>query len=368
MTNGRLMTTVCALLMYSSAPASAGAPSYALDCLLPVGNCTSVDLSPDESLLYVRGDVRGFEAGLLVFDTSTCKLIDTCGVSSTPWKFVVSADGQTVWCTRYYCGCVSEVEVDPFTCSISQSVSVGSWPVDLLFDDAKRYLYVGENHPGGDSPVSGSIEVIDTWTDQLVAAIPLNGQGGMMGRASMDRYLYTVTVNPGTGTETLYKIDTLDWTEAGTLPLSGLGGDVGISVSPDFSTVYVPSPAANMILVIDAASLTQIDSFPIEAPRGFFVAPSGDHALVLHDALPYISVVDLGSQTIIQTIDVGGSSSDWKRRPIWNKGGTKAYVPLGGLTGGVAILNSVCSGDLDGDGDIGVKDLLILLGNWGVCR
>ena len=26
-----------------------------------------------------------------------------------------------------------------------------------------------------------------------------------------------------------------------------------------------------------------------------------------------------------------------------------------------------CPGDLDGDGNVGVKDLLILLGNWGVC-
>ena len=30
-------------------------------------------------------------------------------------------------------------------------------------------------------------------------------------------------------------------------------------------------------------------------------------------------------------------------------------------------LLAVCLGDLDGDGNVGVIDLLILLGNWGPC-
>ncbi|MCH8316682.1 MAG: hypothetical protein IIA64_11980 [Planctomycetes bacterium] len=37
------------------------------------------------------------------------------------------------------------------------------------------------------------------------------------------------------------------------------------------------------------------------------------------------------------------------------------------FSGGILVSSFSALGDLDGDGSVGVKDLLLLLGNWGLC-
>ena len=52
----------------------------------------------------------------------------------------------------------------------------------------------------------------------------------------------------------------------------------------------------------------------------------------------------------------------------FNDAGQLAFrVIFTDFSGGILVSSFSAPGDLDGDGSVGVKDLLILLGNWGPC-
>ena len=172
MTNSKLLT-VCATSIcctYAAHHIAYGDTTYHLEAVLPATHCQAVELSPDGSKLYAEAWFGKWDEGYVVFDTQTLQQIGECHLpSGAQWKFQVSPDGKSVWYTEYYGGYVREVDAD--NCSLIQEFDVGSWTVDLLFDDARRYLYATENHPGGGALVQGSIQVIDTWTDQVVGSI-----------------------------------------------------------------------------------------------------------------------------------------------------------------------------------------------------
>ena len=356
-----IMLAITGLL---AASADAGeVPEYFVEAVLPVSNCTSVDLALDESRLYVRADPPG-EGALHIFDTSDYALLRICDdIPSTPWKYRVTPDGAYVWTTRYYGGRVSKVDLE--TCDIVRTLDVGSWTVDLLFDAPRRYLFVGENHPGGESGVAGSVQVVDTAIDDHVAGIPLHGQPGQLAMAPMDRYLYVVSANHGTDTERLYKIDTNDWSVAGILDLPELPLNVGLSVHPDFRTVFVPRTAGDEVLVIDAASLTIVDRIGgVERAHHIVLAPGADHALILHRGLPKISVLDLRTREIGHVVDLETASSNWKREVAWSADGRRAFVAHGEV---VVLGCCPCRSDLNDDGVVNATDLLVLLAVWGPC-
>ncbi|MDY7108596.1 MAG: hypothetical protein SYC29_08155 [Planctomycetota bacterium] len=366
------MRSVSAILLLS-ASAAAACPDYAVEAFLPADVCTGIDLSADESLVYARHNFGEWDQGALIFDATTYELLgEVCHLDDVPWVFLCAADDGSLWCQSYYGGLVREVSSED--CSVLNEFDVGDWAAALLFDDAKRHLYVNENHPGGAHNVQGSIQVIDTWTNQHVGGLTLNGQFSLMNRAPRDRYLYTVTSNPGT--ETLYKIDTADphnLSIAGTLDLSDLGGGepfaVGISISPDFGTVYVPSPFTDEILVVDTETMTDVGRLSAGAPHGFFVAPDGKHALVMHRNLPIVSVFDLEEENICDTIDVGAYSyADANVRPVWTADACTVYLPLKRTGDGVVVLKNWCrAADVNADDVIDTLDLLALLGHWGAC-
>ena len=125
--------------------------------------------------------------------------------------------------TRYYGGRVLEVDEE---CSIIADLDVGSWTCKMIYDEARRFLYVGENHPGGNG-APGSVQVVDTWNCEVVASIDLHGQGGILAKAPRDRFVYVISTMAGD--TKLYKIDTADWSNAGVLDLPTVSTDVLLS-------------------------------------------------------------------------------------------------------------------------------------------
>ncbi len=308
-------------------------PIYQLDGILPATGCTSVDLSPDGTRLYARHDWSHDDAGYRMYDTATRQLVDDCRVSGVPWAGRVSADGTRLWTSRYYGGYVSEVDIED--CQIGCNLDVGSWTDDLMFDDARRYLFVGENDPG--TGAVGSVKVVDTQMCSIVGTIPLNREPGRFAKAPGDGFIYIATRI--TGTERLYKIDLETWTVAGTLDLPGIG-DAGISVAPDGTRVYVPDRSASVIRVVNAASMTLAESWPAvgvpTAEWGFYVEPQGAYALHV-SGQDKIRVFSLARKTIVQEIPAGMVVDLNKFRPIWSADGSTAYLPLRS-DAGVAVL------------------------------
>jgi hypothetical protein len=324
------------LILASATIAVAQVPTYELDSILPAPGCTSVDLSPDgtkiyASVCYHAVTNEGYEA----YDADTHDFLQYYHVpSSAPWVGLVSSDNAYLWTTTYYGGDVKKIDLQ--SGGVAKSIGLGNWTGGMDFDSQRRYLYVGENVPGGWA--IGSLQVVDTLTESVVGSVTLNGEPGLsIILDSTDSYVYLVTRNPDS--ETLYKISTSDYSFT-TLALPGIGSHANISLSPDGGTAYVKGRFDDIVHLIDTDSLTEFDTFIIVDALGFFVSPDGTHALTMNrtgDA--DIRIFDFATESIIQTIDLGPiGTMNITSTPYWDLARGKVYVPTWLLGGGVAVL------------------------------
>ena len=324
------------LILASATIALAQVPTYELDRILPAPGCTSVDLSPDgtkiyASVCYQAVTNQGYEA----YDADTYDFLRYYQVpSSAPWVGLVSSDSAYLWTTTYYGGYVKKIDLQ--TGGVAKSIDLGHWTAGMAFDSQRRYLYVGENVPGGWA--TGSLQVVDTLTESVVGSVTLNGEPGLkIILDSTDSYVYLVTRNPGS--ETLYKIATSDYSFT-TLALPGIGSHAGISLSPDGGTAYVKGRFDDIVHLIDTDTITEFNTFSIVDALGFCVSPDGTHALTMNRTGDVdIRIFDFATESIIQTIDLGpiGTMSS-TTTPYWDLARGKVYVPTWLMGGGVAVL------------------------------
>lgn len=331
--------TFLMLILFFVEAVFAGLTPYELDTFLDVPSCASVDVSPDGTKIYASTThTPVVDEGYDIYKTGTYDYVKYCHVpSSATFRGLVSSDNSYLYTTTYYGGCVQKIDVSD--CSIVNTIDVGSWTFGSAFDSQRRYLYVGENHPG--TGTTGSIKVIDTDTDTVVGGVTLNGEPGkVIAVDPYDNYVYVLTDN--SGTERLYKINTSDYS-FNSIPMTGLGRS-GISVSSDGTKLYVPNTDLNIVYVIDTATLTIVDSFSIDSPFGFFASPDGTHALVTGVDSPDIRVFDLMVEGIVQTIDVGDLGFFYDvlaDTPYWDEMTNKVYLNIAGTSGGIVVLKPV---------------------------
>lgn len=323
------------LIIASATIAVAQVPTYELDRILPAPGSTSVDLSPDGSKIYIPVTYQAVtNQGYEAYDADTYDFLRYYHVpSSAPWVGLVSSDSAYLWTTTYYGGYVKKIDLQ--SGGVAKSIDLGHWTAGMAFDSQRRYLYVGENVPGGWA--IGSLQVVDTLTESVVGSVTLNGEPGFsIILNSTDSYVYLVTRNPGS--ETLYKIATSDYSFT-TLALPGIGSHAGLSLSPDGGTAYVKGRFDDIVHLIDTDTITEFDTFSIVDALGFYVSPDGTHALTMNrtgDA--DIRIFDFATESIIQTIDLGpiGTMSNTST-PYWDLARGKVYVPTW-LGGGVPVL------------------------------
>ena len=100
----------------------------------------------------------------------------------------------------------------------------------------------------------------------------------------------------------LYVLDTLSMTVAGTISLPGSAQD-GMAFSPDGTRAYV-AIAGGSVSVIDTATLTQVASIPIgDQPSGVVVSKDGSRVYVdsISSNNPMFSVIDVATNKVIAT-------------------------------------------------------------------
>lgn len=315
---------------------------YSVAGYLPVSQCSSVDVSPDGSRIYARHVYQAWDDGYLIFDTSTLSQVgEMCHFGDVSWSGRVAADGQSLWTTRYYSGLVSQNGLSD--CSTLHELRIGSWPDALMFDDARRFLFVGENDPG--TGAIGSVQVVDTTLRTIVAGIHLNGEPGRFAKARGDRYIYVLTRNPGT--ERLYKIDGVSHTIVGSLDLPGVN-DAGFSVATDGSRVYIPNRDRRLIHVVDASSMTEQATWQVAASGstfwGFHVAPHGNHGLLLTGS-GVLKIISLNSGLVVEEVPLS-DSQQMNFPPAWSNDGRTAFLPMHKSSDSVAVIRITESGGI----------------------
>jgi zinc protease len=313
---------------------------YKLSAFLPARACYSADVSPDGNVIYASVSLGSWDEGVRLYDARTYELIrDIHSLPNVPKYILASADGIHLYATAYYEGTVVKVRVAD--AAVVKSISVGPWPVGMVFDSVKRYLYVMVNCPY--SGAVGSISIIDTSTDTVVGTIgPIVNAGDMLAISPDDKFLYAL----GSGAQTLYKMSIAERSVVASVTGVQIGG---ISVSPNGALLYVGDRAAGAVRVFQTSSMTETTPIPIADVHGFWVAPSGDRALAVclapGSSELLIRVVGLPRgevlQTLSQTLETPDALSSYPLvDPVfWSRTTGEALIPIFREYGGVIVIS-----------------------------
>ena len=80
----------------------------------------------------------------------------------------------------------------------------------------------------------------------------------------------------------------------------------GAAVTPDSAFVYVTNVISNTVSVIDTSTNTVIDTVTVGGgPRGVAVTPDGASVYVANEMSDTVSVIDTSTNTVIDTVTVG---------------------------------------------------------------
>ena len=150
--------------------------------------------------------------------------------------------------------------------------------------------------------VSGTVSVIDTATDAVVATVTVGTSPDGVAVSPDGSRVYVA--NFGSGTVSV--IDTA--TDAVVATVGAIFRPDGVAVSPDGSRVYVASSGTGTVSVIDTATDTVAATvIVVTGPNGVAVSPDGSQVYVADDVGNTVSVIDTATDTVAATVAVGTS-------------------------------------------------------------
>jgi YVTN family beta-propeller protein len=222
-------------------------------------------------------------------------------------------------------------KVTAITLAWLRALSLGLLGVMLAstLAEAKPFAYVPNNR-------SGTVSVIDTATNAVVATVPVGGSPRQVAITPDGTRAYVTNVGA------LSVIDTATNTVVGSVPLAGSPGVVAIT--PDGTRAYVTIGFVTngIVSVIDTATNTEVASVPfVGSVSGVAITPDGTRAYV---ANPYffssddnVSVIDTATNTIVATVPVVDSPDGVAITPD----GTRVYVTIrSGINGRVSVIDT----------------------------
>lgn len=223
------------------------------------------------------------------------------------------------------------VVLDTATNTIVTTIPLAQWPSDMAINPALGVVYV--NIYSGEPQIPGNIEVINGLTNQVITAITGTGPNPRYPVVnSAGTRLYVESENGS-----ISVIDTTTNTVVATIPG---GGYFGLAINPAGTRLYAVNWLSGncclpgIVNVIDTATNTVIGS-PITVgvePQSIAVDPTGTNAYVVNSADGTISVIDTATNTVASTIQVSiDNDSAFPEQILFNATGTRAYIKTGGV-------------------------------------
>jgi gliding motility-associated-like protein len=181
------------------------------------------------------------------------------------------------------------------------------------------YAYIANNSPG-------SVSVVDTTTNTVVANIALSSGALGVSASPNGKFVYVAT-----GPDIVSVLNTATNTVASTIVVGS--SPYGIAVSPDGGHVYVANSASNSVSVINTGSNSVVATVPVGSfPWGIAVSPDGSLVYVVNDYSNNVSVINTATNTVTTTITVGTNpgfvavSPDGSRVYVTNSGANTVSV------------------------------------------
>lgn len=224
-----------------------------------------------------------------VISTATNTIIATVPVGLRPEGVAVTSDGKKAYVANSFSGTVSVI--DTSTNTVTTTINVGGEPHGVAVNPEGAEVYVTR----WDTPFV--VSVIDTATNTVTASVNVGDYPKGIAVTPDGAEVYVVTQNG------VCVIDTATSTVVTRVPVENW--PFGVAVTPDGSKVYV-TDSWNKCVCIDTTSNTVTDTIEVGwTPQGVAVTPDGTEVYVANAASGTVSVIDIATNTVINTVDVG---------------------------------------------------------------
>jgi YVTN family beta-propeller protein len=306
----------------ATSPTTAGTKVVTIPGMPPVTNPENLYSDAGAGMLSaaVKGDLtrvyvpnRGSN-NVSVIDPNTMKVVDTFSVGSNPQHIVPAWDLKTLWVTNNAEGSTdgSLTPIDPKTGKPGPSVALDD-PYNMYFTpDGKYAINVAEARK--------RLDFLDPHTMALQSSLSVPNCGGVNhAEFTIDgRYVIFTCEFQGS----LVKIDVVNRTVVGYLPLSKGGMPQDIRSSPDGTTFYVAEMMRGGVYTIDPNAFTETGFIPTGiGAHGLYPSRDGTKLYVANRGSAQIggppngpgsvSVIDFATKAVKITWPIpGGGSPD----------------------------------------------------------
>ena len=198
-----------------------------------------------------------------VIATRTNSVIATIPLTTTgnPFGVAVNSDGSRVFVTNSVADTVSVIATAPN--SVISTISVDAQPAGVAVTPDGNEVYVANQN-------GNNVLVIDTTSNSVIAGISVSNPFALAVTPDGSK----VYVSGYGGYASVIVTATKSVTS---VYISGGGQVIGVAVTPDGSKVYIPNYNFKDVSVIDTATDTLIDTFPVglnPTAFGLFIGPT----------------------------------------------------------------------------------------------
>jgi PQQ-dependent catabolism-associated beta-propeller protein len=269
------------------------------------------------------------------------------GVSGVP---AVPSSGSHAWVSNERAGTVTVI--DTATDKVVATVKLGFRPRGIEVSPDGRRVYVALSDTARNTQGPGdAIVAIDAATRKLVTRYDAGTDPERFAVSRDGSRLYASNEDAGTATITdLKKRKVLKALVVGIEP-------EGVALSPDGRWIYVTAETSNTVSVIDTRAARVVASFLVDPrPRAAAFSPDGRRAYVTAEIGGTVSVVDTARHQVVRSIPIPGAhpvgvvvSPDGKRVYVANGHGNSvavldeasgkllATIPVGKRPWGIAV-------------------------------
>src|SRR5574341_1501040 len=284
------------------------------------GGPTSIAIAPDGSKVYLASSGRD---RVSVIDVSVDRIIATINVGSKPSSMALTPEGSNLYVANFSSDTVSVINT--LTNEVIATLNVGNAPLSIAIavtSDGAKKAYVANFS-------RNTVSVIDISTNSVIPPDIAVGPGPSFIAITPDgtrAYVTNVGNNSETG-GTVSVIDTTTDTVVATVNVGSRPVDLAITpaITPDSSKVFVSNFLSNTLSVIDVQANSVIATIPNVGPGPSFISitPDVSKAYVINPADQSsfgvtgntVSVVDIIDNALITTVQVESRPIDLTTRP-----------------------------------------------------
>jgi YVTN family beta-propeller protein len=255
--------------------------------------------------LMASGAWASSQAGFVV-NNGTGTLIpldlgaDTVGspiqVGGAPWQVVISPDGKTAYVANTLSNSLTPVDVS--TDTAGTAIPAGTDPLDLAITPDSSMAYATNYSGDTVTPIN-----LTTDTDGPSIVVGPNPYG--IAITPSGGTAYVAVYDNGSGTD-LVPIN-LNTDTVGQ-PITVGTGPSGVTISPNGETAYVADYSANQISVVDLATQAVTDTIQLTGgyhPMSIAITPDGSTAYVTDNGTDLVTQISLSNDTVQGAIQVG---------------------------------------------------------------